>query len=199
MMLVKICGITALDDALDACECGASALGFNFWPGSKRYIAPGAAAEIIARVPENVLKVGVFVDASEAEVTSIISAAGLDVAQLHGNRLESLSIRHWLALAATEQNIQATMKSSPAEAFLIDAPAGGERGGTGRTFDWSLVEGLEGKIILAGGLGPDNVAEAIRRVRPYGVDACSRLESSPGRKDRVKVMEFIRAARSAAL
>lgn len=199
MMLVKICGITALDDALDACECGASALGFNFWPGSKRYIAPGAAAEIIARVPENVLKVGVFVDASEAEVTGIMSAAGLDVAQLHGNRLESSPIRHWLALAATEQDIQATMKSSPAEAFLIDTPAGGERGGTGRTFDWSLVERLEGRIILAGGLGPDNVAEAIRRVRPYGVDACSRLESSPGRKDRVKVMEFIRAARSAAL
>jgi phosphoribosylanthranilate isomerase len=199
MMLIKICGITTLDDALHAVEHGASALGFNFWPRSKRYIAPDAAAAIIARLPEGVLKVGVFVDAPETEYAPIVSATGLDLMQLHGHQTALPSIRHWLALAATDEGIQATMKCSGAEAFLIDTPAGEERGGTGQTFDWSLVQGLEGRIILAGGLGPDNVAEAIRQVRPFGVDACSRLESSPGRKDRLKVTEFIRAARSAAL
>lgn len=199
MTLVKICGITTLDDALHACECGASALGFNFWPRSKRYIAPGAAAEIIARLPEGVLKVGVFVDTPESGFSAVAASAGLDLVQLHGGLREKLSIRHWQALSATDTDIQATMENSQAEAFLIDTPAGDERGGTGRTFDWSLVVGLAGKLVLAGGLGADNVAEAIRRVRPYGVDACSRLESSPGRKDRVKVMEFIRAARSAEL
>jgi len=199
MTLIKICGVTSLDDALHACECGASALGFNFWPGSKRYIALDAAAEIIARLPGGVLKVGVFVDADSEQLSHARIAAGLDLVQLHGSRPDSPGLRHWLALAATDAGIQATMKDSQAEAFLIDAPAGEERGGTGRTFDWSLVDGLKGRIILAGGLGPDNVAGAIQRVHPYGVDACSRLESSPGRKDRMKVMEFIRAARSAAL
>ncbi|HPT28450.1 MAG TPA: phosphoribosylanthranilate isomerase [Bryobacteraceae bacterium] len=199
MMLIKICGITTLDDALHACECGASALGFNFWPQSRRYITPGAAAEISSRLPGGILKVGVFVDAPETEFAAIAPEAGLDIVQLHGHLGASPSTRHWLALTATDEDIQATMKDSLAEAFLIDTPSGEERGGTGRTFDWALVEGLGGRIILAGGLGPENVAEAIRRVRPYGVDACSRLESSPGLKDRVKVMEFIRAARSAAL
>jgi phosphoribosylanthranilate isomerase len=89
------------------------------------------------------------------------------------------------------------MQASAAEAFLIDTPAGAQRGGTGRSFDWSLVQGLAGKIVLAGGLGPDNVAEAIRQVRPWGVDACSRLESAPGRKDAAKVRALIQAVREA--
>ena len=89
------------------------------------------------------------------------------------------------------------MQASAAEAFLIDTPAGAKRGGTGRSFDWSLVRGLAGKIVLAGGLGPDNVAEAIRQVRPWGIDACSRLESAPGRKDAAKVRALIQAVREA--
>jgi phosphoribosylanthranilate isomerase len=199
MILIKICGITTLDDALQAAGAGATALGFNFWPGSKRYVTPTAATEIISRLPAGVLKVGVFVDAPEIEFSAIAAQTGLDIVQLHGHTGPSPSIRHWLAFSATDAHVQATMENSGAEAFLIDTPAGVERGGTGRTFDWSLVQGLTGRIILAGGLGPDNVAEAIRQTRPWGVDACSRLESAPGRKDPVKVLEFIRAARSATL
>jgi phosphoribosylanthranilate isomerase len=199
MIVVKICGITTLDDALQAAEAGASALGFNFWPRSKRYITPAAAAAITEKLPADMLKVGVFVDAAESEFTAIASEAGLDIVQLHGAPAISPSIRHWLAFSATAAGIQATMEKSGAEAFLMDTPAGDERGGTGRTFDWSLVRDLPGRIVLAGGLGPDNVAQAIRKVRPWGVDACSRLESSPGRKDHAKVTEFIRAARSATI
>jgi phosphoribosylanthranilate isomerase len=199
MIVVKICGITTLDDALQAAGAGASALGFNFWPRSKRYITPAAAVPITSQLPAGVLKVGVFVDAPEAEFTAIASQAGLDIVQLHGAPAISPSIRHWLALSATHPDIQATMEKSGAEAFLIDTPAGDERGGTGRTFDWSLVRDLPGRIVLAGGLGPDNVAQAIRQIRPWGVDACSRLECSPGRKDHAKVLEFIRAARSATV
>ncbi|MBA3975270.1 MAG: N-(5'-phosphoribosyl)anthranilate isomerase [Candidatus Solibacter sp.] len=199
MTLIKICGITTLDDALHASEAGASALGFNFWPRSKRYITPAAAAAITGKLPAGILKAGVFVDAPETEFTAIASHAGLDIVQLHGARQTPPSIRHWLAFSATEESIRATMETSGAEAFLIDTPAGDERGGTGRTFDWSLVRDLPGRIVLAGGLGPDNVAQAIRQVRPWGVDACSRLESSPGRKDHALVTEFIRAARSATI
>ncbi len=199
MILIKICGITTLDDALHAAEAGATALGFNFWPGSKRYVTPAAATEIISRLPAGVLKVGVFVDTAEGEFSAIAAQTGLDIVQLHGHSGPSPAVRHWLALSATDARVQATMENSRAEAFLIDTPAGVERGGTGRTFDWSLVQGLTGRIILAGGLGPDNVAQAIRQTRPWGVDACSRLESAPGRKDPVKVLEFIRAARSATL
>ena len=199
MILIKICGITTLDDALQAAGAGATALGFNFWPGSKRYVTPTAAATIISQLPAGILKVGVFVDAPESEFSAIAAQTGLDIVQLHGHTGPSPSIRHWLAFSATDAQVQATMENSGAEAFLIDTPAGVERGGTGRTFDWSLVQGLTGRIILAGGLGPDNVAQAIRQTRPWGVDACSRLESAPGRKDPVKVLEFIRAARSATL
>ena len=199
MTLIKICGITTLDDALHASEAGASALGFNFWPRSKRYITPAAAAVITKKLPASVLKVGVFVDAPETEFTAIAGQAGLDIVQLHGSPSTLTPIRHWLAFSATEVGIRATMEKSGAEAFLIDTPAGDERGGTGRTFDWSLVTDLPGRIVLAGGLGPENVAQAIRQVRPWGVDACSRLESSPGRKDHSKVLEFIRAARSATI
>ncbi|MBE0658168.1 MAG: phosphoribosylanthranilate isomerase [Bryobacteraceae bacterium] len=199
MTLIKICGITTLDDALHASEAGASALGFNFWPRSKRYIAPAAAAAITKSLPAGVMKVGVFVDAPETEFTAIASEAGLDIVQFHGTPAAPLSIRHWLAFSATEAGIRATMEASGAEAFLIDTPAGVERGGTGRAFDWSLVTDLPGRVVLAGGLGPDNVAQAIRQVSPWGVDACSRLESAPGRKDHAKVTEFIRAARSATI
>lgn len=199
MTLVKICGITTLDDALQAAEAGASALGFNFWPRSKRYITPAAAAAITDKLPAGVLKVGVFVDAPVSEPTAVSAEAGIDIVQLHGLHASTPGLRHWLAFSATEAGIRATMEASGAEAFLIDTPAGDERGGTGRTFDWSLVRDLPGRIVLAGGLGPDNVAEAIRQVRPWGVDACSRLESAPGRKDHAKVTEFIRAARSATI
>ncbi len=197
-MLVKICGITTLDDALQACEAGADALGFNFWPRSPRYIEPAAAATIIERLPGNVLLAGVFVDEPAARIEAIAQTAGIEVAQVHGSA-EGLRLRWWQAWPATLERIRERMEESPAEAFLIDTPAGEMRGGTGRTFDWSLASHLPRRVVLAGGLGPDNVAAAIDAARPWGVDACSRLEREPGRKDHAKVAAFIRAARQREL
>lgn len=194
-VLVKICGITSLEDALASIEAGADALGFNFYPRSPRFISIGKAAKIVEKVPPDTLKVGVFVDAGADEIARTVGEAGLDVAQIYGEAA-GLTVRFWQALPAGP-GIKESMSASAAEAFLIDTPAGAQRGGTGRRFDWSLVKGLTGKIVLAGGLGPDNAAEAIRQVRPWGVDACSRLESEPGRKDAAKVRALIQAVREA--
>jgi phosphoribosylanthranilate isomerase len=197
MTFVKICGITSIEDALHAERAGADAIGFNFWRQGKRYVAPAVAAEIGRHLGDALTRVGVFVDADPDEIESIAETAGLHVAQVHGTLSRPLKMRWWQALPATRPGIRETMERSGAEAFLIDTPAGVERGGTGRTFDWSLATGLPGRVLLAGGLAADNVVEAIRTVRPWGVDACSRLEFNPGRKDPGKVEEFIRAVRSA--
>jgi len=190
-MIIKVCGITTGADALACARAGATALGFNFWPRSPRYIAPEQAAGLIAAVPAGVLKVGLFVDEKADVIESLMSELKLDVAQVHGPMDRPLEVRYWQACTI------AAVPNSTAEAVLIDTPAGAERGGTGRSFDWSLVAGLPGRVILAGGLGPDNVAEAIRVARPWGVDACSRLELAPGKKDIDKVRAFVEAARKA--
>jgi len=191
--LVKICGITELEDALAACDAGADALGFNFWPRSPRYVEPERAARIIERIPGNVLAVGVFVDETAERIEQTAAAAGIEIAQLHGD-CGVPRLRWWKALEAGPE-VRRLMEHFEAEAFLLDAPAGAQRGGTGRTFDWALAAGLPGRIVLAGGLGPDNVGEAIRAARPWGVDACSRLERAPGLKDEEKVRAFVRAVR----
>jgi phosphoribosylanthranilate isomerase len=193
-MIVKICGITNLDDALAAAEAGATALGFNFWKGSKRFVERPAAARMISELPQGILAVGVFVDTPASVMDRFAEEVGLDVVQLHGELDRRPRTRLWQALSATHPNLPESMNASPAEAFLIDAPAGAERGGTGKTFDWTLAANLPRPVILAGGLGPDNVAQAIRAVRPLGVDACSRLEFRPGKKDPVRMTEFVRAA-----
>lgn len=193
MTLIKICGITALEDALAACDAGADALGFNFWPRSPRYVEPERAARIIERIPGDALAVGVFVDETAERIEEIAAAAGIEVAQLHGE-CGVPRLRWWKALEAGP-DVRRAMEQWDAEAFLLDAPAGARRGGTGRAFDWTLARGLPGRIVLAGGLGPDNVKEAIRVARPWGVDACSRLESAPGRKDPEKVRAFVREVR----
>jgi len=193
-MLVKICGIMTLDDALHAADAGADALGFNFWPGSPRYIQPEAAGKIIERLPGGVLAAGVFVDETEERVEEIARIAGIEVAQMHG-KCDGLRMKWWQAWPASTQGIRERMENSGAAAFLIDTPAGAMRGGTGKTFDWSLAAGLPGRVILAGGLGPDNVADAIAAAQPWGVDACSRLESGPGKKNHALVAAFVRAAR----
>jgi phosphoribosylanthranilate isomerase len=194
-VLVKVCGITCVEDALMAVEAGADALGFNFYPRSPRFTSIEKVAEIVQKVPQTTLKVGVFVDTGADEIARIVGEAGLDVAQVYGEAA-GLTVRFWQALPAGP-GIKESMSASVAEAFLIDTPAGAQRGGTGRRFDWRLVKGLTGKIVLAGGLGPDNAAEAIRQVRPWGIDACSRLESEPGRKDTAKVRALIQAVREA--
>ena len=193
-MIVKICGITNPEDLEVAVEAGANALGFNFFPRSPRYVTPERAAALARQVPAGVLKVGVFVNEPAERIAKIAAQAALDVAQLHGECGAPAGLRIWRAVAVGPGFDPASLAGGDAEALLLDAPAGELYGGTGRTFDWSRAEGLGVKFVLAGGLGPDNVAEAVRRLRPWGVDACSRLEAAPGRKDPEKVRAFVRAA-----
>lgn len=195
MTLVKICGITNAGDAQAAVDAGADALGFNFWPHSVRFVTIETAAELIRAVPQGVLKAGVFVDATAAEMERAAARLGLDVVQLHGEPDRDPKVRFWQAVSAGSPGWRETMEVSDADAFLVDTPAGKERGGTGRSFDWSLLDGVTQRIVLAGGLGPENIAEAVRRVHPWGVDACSRLESAPGRKDAARMRDFVQAVR----
>jgi phosphoribosylanthranilate isomerase len=190
-MVVKICGITNRDDALAAVEHGATALGFNFYPKSPRYVEPAEAARLIEELPPDVWKVGVFVNEPEEKVSAIAAQAHLDIVQLHGDACAT-GVRTWRALPVKADFRLEQLSSSTAEAFLLDAPSATLYGGTGETFDWSRVAGSGKRIILAGGLDASNVGKAIRVARPWGVDACSRLESSPGRKDHTKMAQFLK-------
>lgn len=192
-MLVKICGITNAEDGLAAAEAGASAIGFNFYRESPRYVAPAVARDIAALLPPSLLRVGVFVDEPAEAVSAVADTVGLDVVQLHGGDAPA-GLRLWRALRADRPALAATVAAGGADAFLIDTPSATLRGGTGASFDWSLAAGLPGRIILAGGLHENNVAAAIRQARPWGVDACSRIECFPGRKDHEKMRRFVRAA-----
>jgi phosphoribosylanthranilate isomerase len=197
-MMVKICGITNRDDAMAAVDAGASAIGFNFYHDSPRYISPTGAAIIAEKLPAEVWKVGVFVDETAETIARIGLQVGLDVAQLHGLS-QARGLRVWHACKAGDPdalNIAVAMLSADGtiEAFLLDAPSGPLQGGTGVTWDWSIAKDLPHKIIIAGGLDGDNVAQAIREAQPWGVDACSRLEKSPGLKDHFKMRKFIIAA-----
>jgi phosphoribosylanthranilate isomerase len=190
-MMVKICGITNLEDAVAAVEGGASALGFNFWRRSPRYVTPETARGMIDRLPATVWKVGVFVDEDAVTVSRISKEADLDIVQLHGRetaRSFPQSTRVWKAVRVRGGFDVAQLDEYPSEAILLDGPANGE------TFDWALAARVSRKLIIAGGLDADNVRAAIEQARPWGVDACSRLESAPGRKDHVKMSKFLKAA-----
>ena len=203
-MFVKICGITREDDALLAVAMGADAVGFTFAP-SKRQIAPSIARDIIRRLPPDVLTVGVFRDEASSRVVEIVNTTGLRAAQLHGH--ESAETTRWIrervpfvikAFAAGDAALE-RVDEFGADAILLDSPTPG----SGKVFDWSLAEGRPDgvRVILAGGLTPANVGEAVRRVRPWGVDVASGVESErgePGQKDATKVKDFIEAARAAA-
>ena len=186
-MMVKVCGITTQEDATAAEQAGADALGFNFYPRSPRYIAPAAAAQIRTTA----LRVGVFVDEPPLVVRAIAEEAGLDVVQLHGSErpADYPGLRVWKAFRVTLGD------ATGAEAVLLDGPAPG----SGESFDWARIPSTTHPLILAGGLGPDNVADAIRQVRPWGVDACSRIESAPGSKDHNKMRRFIETAHMVSL
>ncbi len=202
-MRVKICGIRRLEDALAAERLGADALGFNFWPSSKRYVTPAAAWEIVRRLPPLVTPVGVFVNQPESEMIGIANETGMRVLQLHGNEPPDLCARLPFpvvkAVRVDAVKTLSALASYEVAAFLLDTPSRGY-GGTGKPFDWSLAEGVSeiAPIILAGGLTPENVAQAIAAVRPYAVDVASGVESAPGVKDEGKMARFIEAARSAA-
>ncbi len=195
-MMVKICGITNREDALAAAEAGASAIGFNFYQRSPRYVDPTIAAEIAAGL--TLMKVGVFVNEPPAGIMRICEIVQLDVIQLHGDENPASTSQHqgrvWKAFRVTETWSAEQLESYPAEAFLLDAPARNGFGGSGESFEWNRARGVQKRIILAGGLDADNVRTAIEEARPWGVDACSRLESAPGRKDREKMQRFIKAA-----
>jgi phosphoribosylanthranilate isomerase len=195
-MIVKICGITNREDALAAVNGGAAALGFNFYPKSPRYIVPACAAEVIGAAPAHVWKVGVFVNESRERVAEIARVLALDVVQLHGDEAASdypESVRVWKAVRVDAAFDPAAWRGNPAEALVLDGPAGAVYGGAGVAFDWRRARGLP-KIVLAGGLDASNVREAIAQAHPWGVDACSRLESAPGKKDHHKLAAFLKAA-----
>ncbi len=190
-MIVKVCGVTNAMDALTALDAGADAIGFNFWPGSKRFVEDTA---FFADLPDDFWRVGLFVNEDPAKVRDVMEAYRLDVAQLH--KMEPVEgLRVWRAISVDGPLTQEVIDAARAEAVVLDTPAGALEGGTGKTFDWNYAAGLKGKIVLAGGLDADNVGEAIRKLRPWAVDACSRIESEPGKKDRVKMRAFIEAAR----
>ncbi|MEM9518495.1 MAG: phosphoribosylanthranilate isomerase [Actinomycetota bacterium] len=202
-MFVKICGLTSEEDALLAVGMGADALGFNFVPGSKRQIAPQRARDIVRRLPPETMTVGIFRDELPDRVVDITHKAGLRAAQLHGRE----TAEHTRAVRAQVPIVvKAFSAGDPAlgsvgafgaDLVLID----GAEPGSGEVFDWSLAEGapLAGhRVLLAGGLHPGNVADAIRRVRPWGVDVASGVERAPGKKDPVKLREFVANARAAA-
>lgn len=192
-MIIKICGVTNLDDARAACDAGATAIGLNFFPRSPRYIDPETAAPIAAAIPRGVLKVGVFVNEAPADLAAQL---GLDIIQVHG-QAPAPDYRYWQAVSVRPDFAPAELDAYSAEAFLLDAPAGDQYGGTGRTFDWAGIGSLTQKVIIAGGLDETNVARAIELAQPWGVDACSRLERTPGLKDHRKMAAFIAAALNA--
>jgi phosphoribosylanthranilate isomerase len=199
MVRVKICGITNVEDALLACELGADAIGLNFYEKSPRCISPFTASKIIQKLPPFVAAVGIFVNWQAAPVTSLTKALGLAAAQLHGDEPPKLVIE--IAKKVSVIKAFPAGKGSPlpqfakyrgAAAFLLDAPHSGQYGGTGHTADWSLAStaAKSHRILLAGGLTPENVAEAILAVHPYAVDVTSGVESKPGKKDPAKLRAF---------
>ena len=203
---IKICGITAVADAMAAVEAGADALGFMFYAQSPRWIPPDIAAKIIAELPPFVAKVGVFVDASEEVIRQTIVESGIDTLQFHGEEPPEFCRRFRLkaikAFRVRDEQTLWQMGAYSQEAWLLDAYVPGKPGGTGARFNWGLAgEAIKlagaKPVILAGGLTPENVADAVRQVRPFGVDVSSGVESAPGKKDHAKVREFIAAARAA--
>jgi phosphoribosylanthranilate isomerase len=200
--VIKICGITRLTDALHAVEHGAGALGFVFWPQSPRYIAPERAAEIIASLPPDVDAVGVFVNESVDGIRAIVATTGISAVQLHGDEPpDYASALGWPVLkAVTVGEAEGAAGAWPAETtFLMDAADRVRRGGTGMTVDWQQAAAAARgrRVVLAGGLTPDNVAAAITTVRPFGVDVSSGVEDAPGVKNQDKVARFLASARSA--
>jgi phosphoribosylanthranilate isomerase len=199
---VKICGVTRLEDALAAARLGADALGFNFWGRSKRFVTPAAAGAIVRALPPGIATFGVFVDPTRDDLLAAVAASGVDAVQLHGNEpphlCVGLPVPAVKAVRLASPHDLAQLASWEVQSFLIDSDSAGY-GGSGKTCDWSLAAEVarELPVILAGGLTPENVADAVRTVRPIGVDVASGVESGPGVKDLARVELFIRRAKEA--
>ncbi len=198
---IKICGITNIDDAVFAAEAGADALGFIFVKSSPRYIAPSAASKIIRLLPPYVSAVGVFADAPWEEAVLAAEAAGVQVLQLHGEETPDYCRRfkYKVVKAFRMQGPQVLeqLYQYDVDAFLLDTFVEGKTGGTGRSFPWEWAgeANAYGRIIIAGGLTPDNVGEVVARLHPYGVDVASGVEKEPGIKDHKLVVRFIQSVR----
>jgi phosphoribosylanthranilate isomerase len=200
-MFIKICGITRLEDALHAAEHGATALGFVFWPRSPRYVEPTVAARIIAELPNGVTPVGLFVNEQLDRIRDVVAETGVSTVQLHGEEpasyAASLATPVMRAISLDRGSETATWPIGTT--FLVDAVDPIRRGGTGTRIDWkgaaALARGC--RLVLAGGLTPENVAEAIEVVDPYGVDVSSGVEDAPGIKNADQVARFLASARSA--
>ena len=202
---VKICGITNVDDAKAAADAGADALGFMFYPPSPRNLTIDAAAKIAHHISPFVLRVGVFVDPDPDVVLSAISACGLNLLQFHGEEspefCQQFGVMTMKAFRIRDSESLESLPQYRTDAYLLDSYVAGRQGGTGEQFNWDLA--IEAKkhckpIFLAGGLTPANVADAVAKVQPYGLDVSSGVELSPGRKAHHRIQAFIRAARNAA-
>ncbi|MFA5111506.1 MAG: phosphoribosylanthranilate isomerase [Desulfobaccales bacterium] len=201
MVRIKICGITNLDDALLAAELGADALGFIFYPKSPRHVAPEAARRIIAHLPPFVAAVGVFVNEEAAFVQDLAAKVRLDWVQLHGRespdycRLLNLKVIKGFRIQDENSLQELEPFQGAVQALLLDTYKKGQVGGTGESFDWQLAREAKkyGRIILAGGLSPENVARAIEVAEPDAVDTASGTEAAPGRKDPAKLSAFFQA------
>ena len=199
-MLVKVCGITNLEDALAAVECGADMLGFVFAPSPRR-ISPDEAARITNLLPPHIGKVGVFVNEAAEKIREIARLCGLDFAQLHGDETvefaRGLSAPFIKAFRARDASVLENIAAFGTDTFLLDAYDPDRAGGTGRLVNLDIASKAArlGNMILAGGLSPDNVAQIVEAVRPYCVDVSSGVESSPGRKDHDKIKRFISEAK----
>ena len=204
MTKIKICGIKTISDAFAAMDAGADLIGFNFYPKSPRYVEVGMVRNIMSvmRRLGRVTCVGVFVNASVGEILATMDTLGLNLAQLHGDETpEMLKVLHGQAFKAF-RGIPETIDGFERQgtpAFLVDAAVKGVYGGSGVTADWSGAAALAKQypLLLAGGLTPGNVAQAVHRVRPWGVDVASGVESAPGKKDPKKMVEFVKAVRDA--
>jgi phosphoribosylanthranilate isomerase len=203
-MKVKVCGITNYEDARLALDQGVDALGFNFFASSPRYIRPEDARIIIRQLPPFAVTVGLFVNVHEiSEVIETAQTAGVQVLQLHGDESPEYccELAGWPlinALRMGEYGIPQNFRDYAVQAFLLDAKDDVLFGGTGKSFDWRLAQSIQSfcPIILAGGLRPDNVREAIRIVQPYALDVCSGVEIRPGIKDHGKIKEFMNEVRN---
>jgi phosphoribosylanthranilate isomerase len=203
-MMVKVCGLREYRDVMAALEQGADAIGFNFYGPSPRYLAPERVSEIARELPSSVMRVGIFVNAHRDELLRHIETAKLDVVQWHGDSehepgaaLGSLPVEVWRALKVHAGFRADEVNGLAFETVLLDSP-GPAYGGNGVCFDWAVVRGLEKNVVLAGGLDASNVTKAIEEAQPWGVDACSKIESAPGVKDHEKMGRFILAAKEAA-
>ena len=201
---VKICGITSEADALAAAEAGADAIGLMFYEGSSRHVTLEQAKAISAALPQHVMRVGVFVNAEEAFVHQALTECMLNILQFHGDETPEECSRYPVmtlkAFRVQGEETLAQLEAYPSAGYLLDAYVKDALGGTGAPFNWDLAVRAQefGKpIFLAGGLTPENVAEAVRKVQPFGVDVSSGVEIEPGRKDAEQMRTFVAAAKGA--